>query len=77
MLGKIVVGSSRFQFAPPSVLTSQYQLPDIRITSPSVSAPLMSAALVSALVSASDGPYSWKTTGLSLPLGSLSPTRAG
>src|SRR5215510_4781347 len=74
VLGKIVVGSSRFQVDPPFVLTSTFQLKDIMITSGSVSAPLMSAALVNDLVSSVDGPYSWNRTGLSLPQGSRSPS---
>ena len=45
VFGKMVVGSSRFHVAPPSLLTSHDQLNDIITTLRSESAPLMSAAL--------------------------------
>jgi hypothetical protein len=71
-----VVGSRRFQVAPPSAEASQLQLKDISTASRSLSAPLMSAAFVSFLVNVSDGRYSWKITGFGLPPGSGSPARA-
>src|SRR5690242_15653027 len=61
VLGKTVVGSSRFHVPPPSLLTSTDQLNDIITTSRLESAPLMSAALVRLRVTVLPPPYAGKS----------------